>query len=75
MKKGKMSKEYNYKHPGIQCENCKTNIYVVQDQHKAETYCMKCGTVLIDTTLPSITCEISKTEYQVKFIRNLWKKK
>ena len=70
-----MSKEYTYKHTRIPCTECKTNEYTVYDHVHDETYCMLCGTVLIDNTPHSITQEINNLEKKVKFIRDLWKKK
>ena len=67
--------ECNYKHTHIQCDYCKSNEHVVQDQFHAETYCTKCGAVIIDTRLPRLTLILEKQREQELFLRNLWKHK
>ncbi len=69
-----LNKEHNHQHTTEYCHNCKTSEYTLYDNHLDETYCSKCGTVLIDNTLPSITQEITNTISNVKFIRDLWRK-
>ena len=50
-----LQNEHNFKHQEITCETCQTQDHVVEDNFHNEIYCMKCGTVIQDATLPKIT--------------------
>lgn len=70
-----MSNEYSFQHVRMPCPECKHTRYTVYDSHHAEVYCMKCGTVIIDTTIFSIVHHDEIERQKEKFIRNLWKTK
>lgn len=56
------------------CPECKTKP-IIRDNSKLETYCPKCGLIIMDTTLPSITDEIrrNKENIRLKKMQKLWK--
>ena len=70
-----MSNDYNHRHNRQYCPYCKTNKYTVEDHFHGETYCQKCGTVIIDNTLPRVTLILREERRKEMFIRNLWKRK
>lgn len=42
--------ENNFKHTGSFCPACKTSEYSLYDEFHGETYCVKCGQILHETT-------------------------
>ena len=69
-----MSKETNYPHTGILCDTCNNSEHTVYDPQTGETYCLQCGTVIIDNNIFRITQYLEcKREHDI-YIRDLWKK-
>ena len=64
----------NYKHIDTTCPECKHNEILSDPEHEV-TYCTRCGLVLKEPVIFSIMKVEEKIDYNVKFIRNLWKKK
>ena len=60
-----MSTHNNYTTIETVCPECKTQP-VIRDNIRQETYCNKCGLVIEDQTIPSITTIISQREKQKK---------
>ena len=64
---------YNQQHTRTPCPECKTHKYTLKDTFHSEIWCCKCGLVLQDTTLPSITQEIQKTNKTEKHLRYIYR--
>jgi transcription initiation factor TFIIIB Brf1 subunit/transcription initiation factor TFIIB len=65
----------NYTTIRTACPYCKTQP-ITRDNIRQETYCPKCGLVIMDTTTPSITTVIenetkNRTEKQ---LRKIWRR-
>ena len=66
-------KSTNFKHIDTVCPECKCP-EILQDPEHEITYCTHCGLVLQENTIFKITQVEQKIDYNVKFIRDLWKK-
>ena len=57
------------------CPECKTTP-VIRDNVRLETYCPRCGLIIMDTTIPSITTEIMNEERNrtEKRLRKIWRR-
>ena len=64
----------NYTTIRLACPECKTQP-VIRDNVRLETYCPKCGLVIMDTTIPSISHEIrtQKQNYTETKFKEIWK--
>ena len=69
-----MSREYTYPHVQIPCPECHTDKYTLYDKHHAETYCSRCGLVINDTSLFSVTRHLQNQRERELVILRLWKK-
>ena len=69
-----MSTHTNYTYINTVCPECKHNI-ILRDNVREETYCTKCGLIIMDNTIPSITTEIrrNKENIRLKKMQKLWK--
>ena len=59
------------KHAEIPCPRCKTNQHTFLDEHHTEIYCDKCGLVIQDNSINTVTDNIRLQEYQEKKIYKL----
>ena len=64
---------YRQQHTETYCENCKTNKHTLRDNFHAEIWCSKCGLVLQDSTLPSLTKIIEETEKEERYLRYIYR--
>ena len=71
-KYGKMS-HTNYTTIRTACPYCKKTP-CIRDNIRQETYCPKCGLVIQDTTIPSITFEIKQDTKNETHMRGIWRK-
>lgn len=69
-----LSHEKNYRKVNTVCPLCKGD-HVLYDEHRQEIYCTQCGYVIQDNTLLLITQAIEENLRDIKFIRDLWRKK
>lgn len=69
-----MLTEKNYRKVNTVCPLCKGD-KVLHDEHRQETYCTQCGYIIQDNTILLITTAINEDLKEIKFIRNLWKRK
>ena len=64
---------YNHKKADQYCKECKTTEHTYIDNIHEETYCRKCGLIIQDNTLPSITKEIEQTNLEYKTLRYIYR--
>jgi len=65
----------NYQHIDTTCPECR-NPEILYDPEHEITYCTHCGLILKDNTIIfPISREEMKIQYNVNFIRDLWKKR
>jgi transcription initiation factor TFIIIB Brf1 subunit/transcription initiation factor TFIIB len=64
----------NYTTIETACPYCKTQP-ITRDNIRQETYCPKCGLVILDTTIPNIMKEIrtQKQNYTETRFKEIWK--
>ena len=53
---------YNSQHTRTPCPECKNTKYTIKDSFHDEIWCTRCGLIIQDNTLPSITRIIEETE-------------
>ena len=64
----------NYRKVNTVCPLCKGD-HVLHDEHRQETYCTECGYIIQDNSILLISAAIRQDLKEVKFIRDLWRKK
>lgn len=69
-----LSNPKNYRKVNTVCPLCKSD-KVLHDEHRQETYCTHCGYIIKDNTILLITTAIAEDLHDIKFIRDLWRKK
>ena len=64
---------YNQQHTRTPCPECKTSDYTVKDSFHDEIWCRKCGLIIQDSTLPSLTAIIAETEKEERYLRYIYR--
>ena len=63
------------KHAHEYCPRCRTTAHTYTDEHHAETYCEKCGLVIRDSSINSISQYIRLDQYREHQLYKLHYKK
>ena len=69
-----LSNPKNYRKVETICPKCKADT-ILNDPNREETYCTECGYILQDNSILLITQAIEEDLHDIKFIRDLWRKK
>ena len=66
-------KMYNQQHTRTPCPECKTHEHTLKDTFHGEIWCSKCGLIIQDSTLPSLTQIIEEGEREERYLRYIYR--